>query len=493
MTDVAELRARAALHPRRWTALTGLGLIQFILFLDATIVNVALPSIQRDLELSQSGLTWVVNGYLLAAGGLLLLGGRLGDLLGRRRVFGVGASLFAVASLTAGLANSEAMLIASRFAQGAGEALAAPAALSMVALLFTDSKERAKALGIWGALAGLGASSGVLLSGVLTNFASWHWIFYIGILPCVISLVMTFRLIPDSKERGSGRPSWISAVLLTGGMIAIVKGLLTGIYQPWSSASVLAPLAGGVILLIAFVVLQARSATPLVPLRFFVNRIRLVGYAAQTFMAVATAAMFFLVVLHMQETMGYSPLQSGLAWLPFTIAFMPGLVVSTRLLPKIGSRVLVSGGLILIAAGLFLFSRLDANSTFLASLLPAMALAAFGSGVAAPALQLSALHEVSQENAGLGSGVLTTVQQIGQSLGLSIIVTIGLSYQRSLFDAGSSLDSAVIGGRSLALEIGAAILVAGAIVCYVLAGKTIKAAPPEQVVVETADPAVTRS
>ncbi|HEX8768628.1 MAG TPA: MFS transporter, partial [Jatrophihabitans sp.] len=383
-------------NPHRWLALTGLALVQFVLFLDATNVNVALPSIQRDLGLSQSGLTWVVNGYLLAAGGLLLLCGRLADIVGRRTIFAVGASLFALASLTAALAQSSTVLIASRFAQGAGEALAAPAALSMVALLFTDPKERTKALGIWGALAGLGAASGVLLSGVLTDLASWHWVFYICIPPCVISLIMTFRLVPESRDSSAPRPSWLSAVLLTGGMIAVIKGLLTGVYEPWGSVSVLGPLIGGLVVLLAFVVLQARSDNPLVPLPFFANRTRLTGYLAQLGMATATSAMFFLIVLHMQDTMHYSPLQSGLAWLPFTVAFMPGLVVSTKALPQFGSRIVMSAGLLLIAAGVLLFSRLGAESTFLTGLLPAMILVAFGSGVTAPALQMSALAELSE-------------------------------------------------------------------------------------------------
>lgn len=464
-------------NPRRWLALTGLALVQFILFLDATNVNVALPSIQRDLDMSQSGLTWVVNGYLLAAGGLLLLCGRLADIVGRRTIFAAGTSLFALASLTAGLAQSSEVLIASRFAQGVGEALAAPAALSMVALLFADPRERAKAFGIWGALAGLGAASGVLLSGVLTDFASWHWVFFICIPPCVISLIMTFRLVPESRDATASRPSWVSAVLLTGGMIAVIKGLLTGVYQPWGSASVLGPIIGGLVVLIAFIVLQARSSNPLVPLPFFANRTRLTGYIAQLGMATATSAMFFLIVLHMQDTMGYSPLESGLAWLPFTIAFMPGLIVSTKALPQFGTRVVMSAGLLLIAAGVLLFSRLGAESTFVTGLLPAMILVAFGSGVTAPAMQMAALAELSDRDAGLGSGVLTSVQQISQSLGLSVLVTIGLSHQRSLTDSGTSVGQAVIKGHSLALQVGALVLVIAAIACYALANRSIKAAP----------------
>ncbi|MER6037450.1 MFS transporter [Streptomyces sp. NPDC001835] len=463
-------------NPLRWKALIGLALVQFIVFLDATNVNVALPSIQRDLDLSQSQLTWVVNAYLIAAGGLLLLGGRLGDLFGRRRVFVAGAALLAVSSLTAALSTSSAMLITSRFAQGVGEALAAPAALSMVALLFADEGERTKALGIWGGLAGLGAASGVLLSGVLTDLASWHWIFYIGVPPCVISLVMTLKLVPESKETSGGRPSWLSGVLLTGGMIAVVHGLLSGIAHPWSGFKVLGPLVGGVLALAVFALLQLRSATPLIPLQFFTSRTRLTGYAGQAFMAVSTSAMFFLVVLFMQQTAHYSPLKSGLAWLPYTVLFIPGLVLSTKLMSVAGSRVLLSVGLLVIGVGIFLFSLLGSDGDFLTGLLPGMGLAAFGSGLAAPALQLSALDGVSPENAGLGSGVLTSLQQLSQSLGLSVIITIGLSHARSLAGSGTAAAKAAEEGRSLSFVIAGAVLLVGAVICYVITNRTIKPA-----------------
>ncbi|MET8078097.1 MFS transporter [Streptomyces sp. NPDC005303] len=483
-----DTEAVPAPNPLRWKALIGLALVQFIIFLDATNVNVALPSIQRDLDLSQSQLTWVVNAYLIAAGGLLLLGGRLGDLVGRRRVFTAGAALLAVSSLTAALSTSSAMLIGSRFAQGIGEALAAPTALSMVALLFTDERERTKALGIWGGLAGLGAASGVLLSGILTDLASWHWIFYIGVPPCVISLVMTLKLVPETKETATagGRTTWLGAVLLTGGMIAVVHGLLNGITHPWSSASVLVSLVGGIVALGVFTLLQLRSANPLIPLGFFTSRIRLTGYAGQVFMAVSTSVMFFLVVLFMQQTSHYSPLESGLAWLPYTVLFAPGLVLSTRLMPVLGSRLLLSVGLFVIGVGIFLFSLLDGDSGFVTGLLPGMALAAFGSGLAAPALQLSALDDVSPQNAGLGSGVLTSLQQISQSLGLSVIMTIGLSHAHALRVSGTGAAKAAEEGRSLSFVIAGAVLVVGAVVCYLITHRTIKPAAADEATVPLA-------
>ncbi|MFJ3641327.1 MFS transporter [Streptomyces sp. NPDC090108] len=483
-----DTEAVPAPNPLRWKALIGLAIVQFIIFLDATNVNVALPSIQHDLGLSQSQLTWVVNAYLIAAGGLLLLGGRLGDLVGRRRVFTAGAALLAVSSLTAALSTSSTMLIGSRFAQGIGEALAAPTALSMVALLFTDERERTKALGIWGGLAGLGAASGVLLSGILTDLASWHWIFYIGVPPCVVSLVMTLKLVPETKETATpgGRTTWLGAVLLTGGMIAVVHGLLNGITHPWSSSAVLVSLVGGLVALAVFALLQLRSANPLIPLGFFTSRTRLTGYAGQVFMAVSTSVMFFLVVLFMQQTAHYSPLQSGLAWLPYTVLFAPGLVLSTRLMPVLGSRLLLSVGLFVIGVGIFLFSMLGADSGFVGGLLPGMGLAAFGSGLAAPALQLSALDDVSPQNAGLGSGVLTSLQQISQSLGLSVIMTIGLSHAHALRVSGTGAAKAAEEGRSLSFVIAGAVLVVGAVVCYLIANRTIKPASADEATVPVA-------
>lgn len=468
--------------PKRWLALGALALVQFIIFLDATIVNVALPSIRQDLGFTSAGLTWVVNGYLLAAGGLLLLGGRLSDLFGRRRVFVAGAALFAVASLTAALAQNPGMLVVSRFAQGCGEALAAPAAMSMVAMIFTDEKERTKAFGIWGGLAGLGAAAGVLLSGVLTDLAGWNWVFYIGIPPCIASVVLTLRLVPESRNTDSRRPSMLSAVLLTAGLVAVIKGLLTSTDHSWTESAVYGPVVGGLVALAVFVGLQTRSENPLIPLGFFTSRTRATGYAAQLAMATATAAMFFLIVLYMQEVLGYSPLQSGLAWLPFTVAFMPGLAVSTKLLPKVGHRVVLGIGLTVIAAGMFLFSMLDGSSSYLSGLLPAMALAALGSGITAPAMQVVALDGVSEADAGLGAGVLTTVQQISQAVGLSVIVTIGVSHQRALAAAGTSATESTIAGHQLALRIATVVLLAGAVACLALMRKPAPntVAVPEQ-------------
>jgi EmrB/QacA subfamily drug resistance transporter len=445
-----------------------LALVQFIIFLDATIVNVALPSIQNDLQFTSSGLTWVVNGYLLAAGGLLLLGGRLADIFGRRRMFAIGAALFIVASLTAALAESQEVLIIGRFAQGIAEALAAPAAMSLVALLFTDPAERGKAFAIWGGLAGLGSACGVLLSGVLTDIASWRWVFYINIPLAVIPLLLVFRTVDESRMAGARRPDWISAALVTGSMIAIVQGVLSLTTNPFTSAAVLVPLAGGLLALAVFLGIQASSANPLLPLRFLANRTRVTGNLSLMFLNSSTAVMFFLLVLYMQDVLGYSPLENGLAWLPFCVAFVGGLQIAMKLLPRLGTRLTLSAGLLLSGVGILTLTLIPVDGSFVVNLLPGMVLIAVGGGMAFPAIQTAALSGVDMQDAGLGSGILTTVGQLGQAFGLAIIVTLALNQANRLGAAGSQLAEASVGGYRLAFLIAGTSLAIGGVLSYLL-------------------------
>ena len=462
----------AGADPRRWRALLILGLVQFIIFLDATIVNVALPSIQHDLGFTAGGLTWVVNGYLLAAGGLLLVGGRLSDLVGRRRMFMIGASLFAVASLTAGLAFSPAVLIVARFAQGIAEAVAAPAAMAIVALLFTDPRERAKAFGIWGGLAGLGSTLGVLLSGLLVQVADWRWIFYLTIPLAVIPLLLARRLIDESRMSGGRRPDLLSAVLVTGGLIAIIQGLVMVPESSWGGADVLIPLIGGIAAVVAFLVVQAYSSNPLLPLRFFRNPTRIAGNVTLVFHASASAAIFFLIVLYMQNVLHYSPMEAGLAWIPLCILFMAGLMISMKLVPKLGFRTVMVVGLLLMSGGVLWLSGIEVGGSYWADLAPATALFGFGGGVSIPAIQAASMQDVSMEDAGLGSGVFTTVQQLGQALGLTVIVAIALSGQAAATADGAAADAAATSGYQVALTVAAAVLAAGALAALVLRRKS---------------------
>ncbi|MBI3687534.1 MAG: MFS transporter [Actinobacteria bacterium] len=482
--------------PRRWRALAVLALVQFMIAIDNTVVNVALPSVQRSLGMSPTGLAWVVNGYLLAAGGLLLLGGRVADLVGRRRIFLIGTAVFALASLTAGTAQSGGALIASRFGQGIGEALAAPAALSLVPILFADQKERIKALGIWGAIAGLGAMVGVLLSGVLVDFVGWRAIFLLNLPIAVIPLVLVPRLTNENRSPEVGRSLDLpGAVLVTAGVGGVVYGLLNATGHAWSSLSVTGPLVAGLILLALFVSVESRSRSPLVPMRFFANRTRVSANLCTVIVAGTMMSMFFLIVLYVQQGLGFSPLQSGLAYIPFMVAFAPGIGLSTNLLPRLGSRVIIVVGFLVAAGGMLLFSQVPANGSYLADVLPGMVVLGFGLGLVNPALQNAALHEVSDTDAGLASGIQTTVMQAGSALGLAALVTISLRHSATAVATGMAPHAAAAAGDRLAFLIAAFALAAGAVLAAVLfqspargAGATAGPVPAAAVPAEAPQP-----
>ncbi len=453
----------AAPDPRRWAALAVLALVQLMIVLDQTVVNIALPSIQRDLGAGPTQLAWVVNGYLVAAGGLLMLGGRLGDLLGRRRMFVAGTVLFAVASLLCGTAANDTVLIVGRFAQGAGEALASPAALALVALLFTDRAERAKAFGIWGGIAGIGSVLGVVLSGVIVDLVGWRWIFLINIPVAVIALVLVPRYVRATEiRRGAGRADWLGAVLITLGSVLIIRGLLSIADPDSSAASVVLPLVLGVLAVAMFVVVQRRCANPLIPPGFFRNRTRVVANVCTVFLTSAMAAMFFLVTLYVQEVLGYSPLQSGLAYLPFCVAFGAGLGLGAQLSGRFGLRPTIVAAFLVGAVGMALLARVDADSSFAGTVLPATVVIALGLAMGLPALQNAGMQGLSENDAGLGSGVQTAVQQLGSALGLAVLASIAI-VAADPAAAGGAAAGAVTGYR-LAFLVMAAVLVLGAVV-----------------------------
>jgi EmrB/QacA subfamily drug resistance transporter len=408
--------------PRRWKALGVLALVQFMLILDITVVNVALPSIKKDLGFSQSGLAWVVNGYTLMAGGLLLLGGRLSDILGRRRLFLAGVALFAVASLACGAAANPQMLVISRFVQGAGEAMAAPAALGLVALLFPDPRERMKALGIWGGIAGLGGTSGTVISGALTGLASWRWVFFVNLPVAAFALLVVPRLVSESRmerdvAQGRRRVDVFGPLTATAGLIAIVQGLLQAVGNDWGSATVLVPLLGGVALLGAFVAIEMRTEQPLIPLRFFTNRTRVVTNAVTLFFSSAFFTYFFLLTLFLQQVAGYSPLRAGLAYLPFGIGIGAGIGLGTALMPRLGVKPLLVTGFFGCAVGLLLTSGIGTGSTYLGSVFPGMVVLAIFSGISFPAIGNASLHQVTGQDASLASGVQNAVQQVAAPSG----------------------------------------------------------------------------
>ena len=456
--------------PRRWKALGVLGLIQFMLVLDITVVNVALPRIQHDLGFSQSGLAWVVNGYVLMAGGLLLLGGRLADILGRRRLFLLGVGVFAIASATCGAAADPGMLVASRFLQGAGEAMAAPASLGLIALLFPDPHERMKALGLWGGIAGLGGTSGTVISGALVDLASWRWIFFVNLPVALFALVTVPRLVSESRMvREAKRPDYAGAITGTGGLIAVVDGLLQAATHPWGDWQVLLPLLGGLGLLALMVRIEAVSDAPLIPLDFFKNRTRVVTNFVTLFFSSAFFSYFFLLTLFEQQILGYSPLKGGLSYLPFGLTIGAGIGLGTGLMPRTGVKPLLAAGFFGCAIGLFLTSSIDVNSTYAGNVLPGMMVLGLASGISFPAIGNASLHEVTGQDSSLASGVQSAMQQVGGALGLSCLVTLGLRHAAGQIRHGTLPDVAATHGYVLAFRIGAVLcLIGGVLVLFLL-------------------------
>ena len=455
--------------PRRWRALSVLVLIQFMLVLDMTVVNVALPRIQHDLGFSRSGLAWVVNGYVLMAGGLLLLGGRLADVSGRRRVFLAGVGVFAAASAACGAAVTPAMLVASRFVQGAGEALAAPAALGLIAVLFADPQERMKAVGIWGGVAGLGGISGTVISGALTGLASWRWIFFINLPAAVAALVLVPRLAPESRmNRGQARIDVPGAVTAAAGLVGIVDGLLQAASHPWGTWPVLVPLAGGAGLLAVLTVIEARSAAPLIPPRFFTSRTRVTANVVSVLFAAAFFGYIFLLTLFEQQVLGYTPLTGGLSYLPFGAALGAGMAAGTALMPRLGVRPVMSAAFFGAAAGLLLTSAITPGASYTGGILPGMIVLGLSAGLSFPAILNAALHQVTGQDSGLASGVQTAMQQAGGALGLACLVTLAVRHAAAQIGHGVPPAVAATHGYALAFRLGAALLAVGGLLVLIL-------------------------
>jgi EmrB/QacA subfamily drug resistance transporter len=465
MTTASALPEDVSADPRRWKALAVLALIQFMLILDVTVVNVALPQIQHDLGFSRAGLAWVVNGYVLMAGGLLLLGGRLADILGRRRLFLLGVGLFAIASATCGAAVDPTMLVLSRFLQGAGEALAAPASLGLIALLFPDPRERMKALGMWGGIAGLGGTSGTVISGVLVNYASWRWIFFVNLPVAVVALLLVPRLVSESRMvREHARPDYWGAATGTAGLILVVDGLLNAAPpHTWGDWQFWLPLTAGLALLGLMVWVESRSDAPLIPLSFFANRTRVVTNFVTLFFSSSFFSYFFLLTLFEQQILGWSPLRGGLSYLPFGIGIGAGIGIGTALMPRVGVKPLLSVGFFGCAVGLWLTSGLDVGSSYAGGILPGMIVLGVFSGVSFPAIGNAALHQVTGQDSSLASGVQNAMQQVGGAIGLATLVTLALRHAAGQVHGGVSAAAASTSGYALSWRIGAVLLVIGGV------------------------------
>jgi EmrB/QacA subfamily drug resistance transporter len=456
-----------AVDPRRWKALGVIALVQFMLVLDITVVNVALPHIQSDLGFSRAGLAWVVDGYTLTAGGLLLLGGRLGDLIGRRWMFLAGVGLFAVASILSGASVDPGMLVAARFLQGVGEAMASPAAFGLVALLFTEPKERAKAIGIFGGVAGLGGTLGPILSGVLIAVVSWRWIFFINVPVAVFALIAVPRLADESKaprQVDRPRPDVIGAAIGTAGLVGVVYGLIQAATNSWGSAQVVVPLVAGAALLLGFVLQERRAAAPLVPARFLRNRTRVTANVVALFFACAFFTLFFLLTLFWQEVEHWSALRTGLAYLPVGLGIGIGIGVASSVVAKIGVKVLLTGGALLFGTGMLVLSRITAGGSYWSEALPGLVLIALGAGVNFAAMGNGSMHQVSDQDASLASGVQSTAQQIGGAVGLAVLATLALRHARTAAAHGVPAAIASTQGTVLALRVGGIVALAGGVV-----------------------------
>jgi EmrB/QacA subfamily drug resistance transporter len=407
-------------------ALLVLAISQLMVVLDATIVNVALPDIARDLQIpSQNDLSWIVTGYTLTFGGFLLLGGKLADRLGRRKVFLIGAGLFAVASLLGGLAGNLGLLIVARLVQGLGGALMSPAALSLLTVVFEEGKERNRALGIWAAITAGGAAIGLILGGVLTEYASWRWVLFVNVPIAVLAVVGALRFVPESRDERARGFDVPGALLVTGGLVALVYALVKGNDLGWSSTQTVGTLGLAAVLLLAFVVVQRRAVEPLVDFRLFRSRTLLGADLGSLFIGAGIFAVFFFMILWMQQINGYSPVKSGFAFLPMTLCIGVAAGIGSQLLGRIGPRPLLVGGPALAAAGMLsLGLRLEPTSSYTTVVLPSLVLLALGMGFTFVALTSAAVAGVPQEDAGVASALLNAGQQVGGALGLAILTAV---------------------------------------------------------------------
>jgi EmrB/QacA subfamily drug resistance transporter len=454
----------------RWLALYVLCGGMLMIVLDATIVNVALPSIQDDLGFSQSNLAWVVNAYLIAFGGLLLLAGRIGDLIGQRRVFLTGLVVFTAASLLCAVAQTQGMLIAARFIQGAGGAVASAVILGMIVTMFPEPREQAKAIGIYSFVASAGASIGLLLGGVLTEAINWHWIFFVNLPVGVTVGLLALRLVEDRDGIGLDKGADIpGAALLTGGLMLGVYTLLETSEQGWGSAQTLGLGAVALALLAAFVARQARIANPLMPLRLFRSRNVTGANVVMALLVVGFFGMFFLGALYMQGILGYNALEVGLAFLPSAVV-MGGLSLglAEKLMMGIGPRSALLAGLGLIVAGLLLFARTPVDGEYFTDVFPAMLLLGGGAGLSFPALMTLAMSGATPQDSGLASGFINTTVQVGGAVGLAVLATLSTERTERLVADGENAASALNSGYHLAYLIGAALTVVAIVVTFVV-------------------------
>jgi len=463
---------------RRWFGLALLCSAFFMVILDVAIVNVALPSIQADLAFSQKNLQWVVSAYALTFGGLLLLGGRAADLLGRRRVFVAGVAVFALASLLGGLAPSGALLVAARALQGIGAASMTPAALSILMTTFPEGPERNKALGAWGAVGASGGTIGLLVGGVLTETVGWEWIFLLNVPIGAVVIALSPVLLDETRALGVARRFDLAgAAIVTTALSLLVYALVDSGAAGWASAQTIGLTAASVLLLAAFVVIERRSAAPLVPGRIFRLSALLGSNVAGVLFGAAVYGMFFIVTLYLQRVLGYSPLQAGFAWLALSVTALLTSVGGAQLVTRIGPRRPLAAGLAIAAVGIWLLSGLPADADYVSDLLPALIVSGMGIGLAFVTMSIGALEGVEERDSGLASGLVNTTQQIGGAIGVAILSTIAVSRTEDVLAAHPTQQAtALTEGFGDALVAGAAFAAAGAVLAAVLIRRPVPAA-----------------
>jgi EmrB/QacA subfamily drug resistance transporter len=429
MTATLDLARPAAVvaegpDPRRFRALGVIAIAQLMIVLDASIVTIALPSAQRALGISIDNRQWVMTAYTLAFGGLLLLGGRIADYLGRKRMFVISLLGFAGASALGGLAQNSTMLFSARALQGAFAAVMSPAALSLITTTFTAPKERARAFGVYGAISGGGAAIGLIMGGVLTEYASWRWTLLVNVPIAILAAIFATRLVTESRSQNRGRYDVAGAVTATGGLLALVYGFTRAGADGWGATTPLLLIGIAVALLAAFVVIESRSKHPLLPLRVLVDRNRGGAFLASLLVGIAMFATFLFLTYYFQGTLGYSALRTGFAFLPFSLGIITGATLSSRLLPRIGPRWLMVSGFVLAAVGLALFTGIGLHTDYLTHILIAEVIVSFGMGMAFVPLSSTALIGVDPSDAGVASAMVNTTQQTGASLGVALLNTL---------------------------------------------------------------------
>jgi EmrB/QacA subfamily drug resistance transporter len=466
MTPNADLTARA-----KNIALALLAMTQFVIVIDASIVNVALPSIGRALSFSQADLSWVVNAYTLTFGGFLLLGGRLADLMGRRRMFMLGLVVFSLASLAGGFAQSEPWLIVARAVQGTGAAIVSPAALSIITTTFAEGAERNRALGVWGAVAGAGGAAGVLLGGVLTSGLSWRWVLFVNVPIGVICALLSPRVLQESHAEAETRNFDIpGAFTVTAGLALLVYALVNAVNAGWGSAETLLLIAAALVLLVVFLAIELRSRAPLMPFSIFRLRTLRGANIVALLIGMSLFSMFFFISLYMQQVLHYSALKAGLSYLPLAVGIILSAGAASVAVTRFGFKPVLLSGMLFVAAGLFWFSRVPGTGgTFAADVLGPSVLAAIGLGLSFVPVTIAAVTGTRPHEAGLASGLVNTAQQVGGALGLAILATVANSRTNSVMHAGQhDVAIALTKGFERAFLVGAGFALVGAVLTIVL-------------------------